>query len=113
MHPFSMSCPASFETFRAMPYEEREDYLKAQEFYDNLVKEGKTPYFMCDDVIFEKLSGNCLPLGKTGKEIASNLYYRLLEGEKIADYIIAISVDSGSDIDNGIMNRMSKACKKA
>ena len=92
---------------------ERNDYLKAQEFYDNLVKVGKNPYFMCDDIIFEKLSGNCLSLGKTGKEIASNLYYRLLEGEKCADYIIAIAVDSGSDIDNGIMNRMSKACKKA
>ena len=92
---------------------DRKDYLKAQAFYDALVQEGKKPYFMCDDIIFEKLSGNCLLLGKTGKEIASNLYYRLLEGEKVADYIIAISVDSGSDIDNGIMNRMSKACKKA
>lgn len=91
---------------------DREDYIKAQEFYDNLVKNGKNPYFMCDDVIFEKLSGNCLKLGKTGKEIASNLYYQLLKGEKIADCIIALSVDSGSDVDNGIMNRLSKACKK-
>ncbi len=91
---------------------DRNDYKKAQEFYDGLVKIGKNPYFLCDDVIFEKLSGNHLSLGKTGEEIASNLYYRLLEGEKICDYIIALSVDSGSDIDNGIMNRLSKACKQ-
>lgn len=92
---------------------DRNDYLKAQAFYDSLVNEGKKPYFLCDDIIFEKLSGNQLSLGSTGEEIASNLYYRLLEGEKVADYIIGITVDSGSDIDNGIMNRMSKACKKA
>ncbi len=92
---------------------DREDYLKAQEFYDDLVKKGHTPYFLCDDVIFKNLTGNQLSLGTTGEEIASNLYYRLLEGEKVADYIIGISVDSGSDIDNGIMNRMSKACRKA
>ena len=92
---------------------DRKDYLKAQNFYDNLVKQGKNPYFLCDDIIYEKLSGNHLSLGITGEEIASNLYYRLLEGEKIADFIIGITVDSGSDIDNGIMNRMSKACKKA
>ncbi|MBO5926322.1 MAG: threonylcarbamoyl-AMP synthase [Clostridia bacterium] len=89
---------------------DRNDYKKAQEFYDNLIKDGKTPYFLCDDVIFEKLSGNQLSLGKSGEEIASNLYCKLLEGEKIADYIIALSVNSGSDIDNGIMNRLSKAC---
>ncbi len=92
---------------------DRADYLKAQEFYYDLVKKGKNPYFLCDDVIYKKLSGKQLSLGVSAEEIASNLYYRLLEGEKVADYIIAISVDSGSDIDNGIMNRMSKACKKA
>ncbi len=89
----------------------REDYSNAQKFYDNLVKEGKNPYFLCDDVIIKKLSGNHLSLGVTGEEIASNLYFKLLEGEKVADYIVALSVDTGSDIDNGIMNRLSKACK--
>ncbi len=90
---------------------DRADYKKAQEFYDSLVKQGKNPYFLCDDIIYKELSGNHLSLGVTGEEIASNLYYRLLEGEKVSDYIVALSVDSGSDIDNGIMNRLSKACK--
>ncbi len=90
---------------------DRKDYKKAQDFYDKQAKLGKNPYFLCDDVIYKKLNGNHLSLGVTGEEIASNLYYRLLEGEKVSNYIIALSVDSGSDIDNGIMNRLSKACK--
>lgn len=83
---------------------------KAQKLYDEYVKNGKKPYFMVDEQIAEKLSGNILNLGRTGEEIASNLYYRLLEGEKIADIIIAVEIETGSDIDVGIMNRLSKAC---
>ena len=31
--------------------------------------------------------------------------------DKIADFLIAIKIDTGSEIDIGIMNRLSKACK--
>jgi L-threonylcarbamoyladenylate synthase len=89
----------------------RNETLKAQEFYDNLVSQGKKPYFLCDDVIYKNLNGNQLSLGTTGEEIASNLYFKLLEGEKIADYIVAIEVNTGTELDVGIMNRLSKACK--
>ena len=91
----------------------RGETKKAQEFYDNLVKQGKNPYFLCDDEILSSLNGNFLSLGKTAEEIASNLYYKLLEGEKVADYIIAIEVVTNTELDVGIMNRLSKACKKA
>ena len=90
----------------------RDEYNLAQALYDRYVSEGKTPYFMCDDNMLRYLHGeNVLKLGGTGEEIASNLYFRLLQGEKIADIIIAFEVDTGSDIDVGIMNRLSKACK--
>ena len=89
---------------------DRNDLINAKMFYDSYVKRGKTPYFLCDNEIAKKLGGNVLNLGDTGEEIASNLYNKLLEGEKIADVIIGITVDTGSDIDVGIMNRMSKAC---
>ena len=65
-----------------------------------------------DNFVKNLNSFNQLNLGKTGKEIASNLYYKLLEGEKIADLIIAFDVETGSDIDVGIMNRLEKACKR-
>lgn len=91
---------------------ERNDLPSAQSLYDEYEKMGKKPYFLCDDKVSLKLCGNKLLLGSSGEEVASNLYYKLLEGEKIADIIIAIKVDTGSEIDVGVMNRLSKACKE-
>lgn len=67
---------------------------------------------MCDDMMLGEIRGNVLKLGKTAEEIASNLYDKLHEGELIADMLIAFEVETGSDVDVGIMNRLSKACKK-
>lgn len=90
----------------------RNDYVNALNLYDSYIKEGKTPYFMCDSGMLDKIGDkNVLPLGKTGEEIASNLYLRLLQGEKLADVIIAFEVETGTDLDVGIMNRLTKACK--
>ena len=84
----------------------------AQNLYDELEKQDKKPYFMCDDMMLGEIRGNVLKLGKTAEEIASNLYDKLHEGELIADMLIAFEVETGSDVDVGIMNRLSKACKK-
>lgn len=89
---------------------DRNDLENAIKLYNEYEKSGKKPYFLCDDEIAHKLGGNVLNLGVSGKEIASNLYDKLLEGEKIADLIIGISIDTGTDIDVGIMNRFTKAC---
>ena len=90
----------------------RNDYFSALNLYDSYIKEGKIPYFMCDDGMLDKIGDkNVLLLGKTGEEIASNLYFRLLQGEKLADIIIAFEIETGTDLDVGIMNRLSKACK--
>ena len=59
-----------------------------------------------------KIKGNVLRLGGSAEEIASNLYDKLHESEGLADMIIAFEVETGSDVDVGIMNRLSKACKK-
>lgn len=89
----------------------RSDFLSAQNLYNEYIKNGKKPYFMCDDEILKQLKGdNVLRLGGSGEEIASNLYFRLLQGEKIADLIIAFEVCTGTDLDVGIMNRLVKAC---
>lgn len=90
---------------------ERNELPLAQELYDKLLQNGQVPIFLCDDKVSHKLCGEKLQLGETGEEIASNLYYKLLEGEKLADYLIAIKINSGSEIDVGVMNRLSKACK--
>ncbi|MBR5439520.1 MAG: threonylcarbamoyl-AMP synthase [Clostridia bacterium] len=85
----------------------------AQNYYDECVKQGKRTYFLCYDGVLKYLNGNVLNLGKTATEIASNLYFNLLEAEKICDVLIAIEVKTGSEIDVSIMNRLSKACKSA
>ena len=67
---------------------------------------------MCDEEMAEKVNGNILSLGKTAEEIAFHLYDKLHEAEEKADIVIAFVVDTGSDVDVGVMNRLSKACKK-
>lgn len=91
----------------------RNDYADAQKLYDDYLFNGKTPYFMCDDGMLPYLKGdNFLRLGATANEIASNLYFRLLQGEKLADIIIAFDVETGSEVDVGVMNRLTKACPR-
>jgi hypothetical protein len=66
---------------------------------------------MCADWHKEKFSGcNLLLLGSTGEEIAANLYDKLLEGETLADEIIAVAFDRLDGVYLGIMNRLTKSC---
>ena len=67
---------------------------------------------MCADKLANAFKGkNLLLLGKTEEQIAFNLYDKLLEGEKIADIIIAIAMPDEKNINLGIMNRMRKSCE--
>lgn len=88
----------------------RNEIDAAKELYKNLCVEGKRAYYMADGEIARKLDGNILPLGDTAEEIAANLYFSLHEAETVADALIAFEVDTGSDVDVGIMNRLTKAC---
>lgn len=84
---------------------------KVKLLYEKSVKEGKTPYIMCADKFREEFLGlNVLNLGKNEEEIASNLYDKLLEGEKKADIIIAVAMPDEKGINLGIMNRLKKSC---
>lgn len=85
------------------------DNVKA--LYNKVLAEGKTPFVMCSDSVVKEFDGfNILNLGKTGEEIASNLYDKLLEGEKIADVIIAVAMPREDGVFLGIMNRLKKSC---
>ncbi len=84
---------------------------KANALYDRELAKGRTPYIMCSDELAEKFAGkNLLLLGKSGEEIAFNLYDKLLEGEKKADIIIAVSFGRCDGVYLGIMNRLLKSC---
>ena len=84
---------------------------KVNLLYEQALKDGQKPYIMCrSDLTGEFKGKNVLDLGKTPKEIASNLYDKLLEGEKIADLIIAVEMPNEQGVYMGIMNRLRKSC---
>ena len=90
---------------------EHNEIDKAIERYDLEVKAGKTPYLMVADEFLDKIGDRrVLRLGKTENDIASNLYDKLLEGEKKADIIIALAMPNESGVYLGIMNRLRKSC---
>ncbi len=85
--------------------------LGVNKAYEEEVKKGRTPYIMCESRYEKDFEGkNLLLLGFTGEEVASNLYFRLLEGEKKADVILAIATQSEEGVYLGIMNRLRKSC---
>jgi len=90
---------------------EHDQVDKAVERYNQEKAKGKTPYLMCSSQVAQGLEGfNLLTLGKTEEEIASNLYDKLLEGEKKADIIIAVAMPNERGVYLGIMNRLRKSC---
>ncbi len=92
-------------------YEESELDL-ARSRYHKEEGQGKKAYIMCASKLANEFKGkNLLLLGETEEQIASNLYDKLLEGEKIADIIIAIAMPDEKNVNLGIMNRMRKSCE--
>jgi L-threonylcarbamoyladenylate synthase len=88
----------------------RNEIKQATEFYENILKSGKKPYIMCDEKLSDIFAGKkILNLGLSPKEITSNLYIRLREGEEKADIIIGIELESDSGLYAGVSNRMKKA----
>lgn len=93
----------------ALFYENEID--KAKSLYKEESDKNKKPFIMCQTSLAENFEGyNLLDLGKTGEDMARNLYDKLLEGEKIADIIIAVAEDREDGVYLGVMNRLKKSC---
>lgn len=85
---------------------------EAMNEYEKSIKSGVKTYILCDDNTAKRLNvENVLNLGKDETEIASNLYFKLREGETVAEYIIAIAPAFSGGVMQGVMNRLTKACK--
>lgn len=90
---------------------ENDQTLEVIEYYEKALKEGKRPYIMCQSQFAQIFNDkNLLLLGDTPEEIASNLYDKLLEGEKVADVIIAVAMPNENGVFAGVMNRLRKSC---
>lgn len=88
---------------------------RAAEEYARQRAEGVKAYVMCDESLAAALekdvpSEHILNLGGSGEEIAANLYYKLREGESVADLIIAVAPEKQDGVMVGVMNRLTKAC---
>ncbi|MDE5943319.1 MAG: threonylcarbamoyl-AMP synthase [Clostridia bacterium] len=84
---------------------------KAVDEYNKSRSKGVEAYVLCDDKTAELVNvDNVLNLGKTGEQIASNLYDKLREGERCAQLIIAIAPEEHGGVMKGVMNRLIKAC---
>jgi L-threonylcarbamoyladenylate synthase len=79
--------------------------------YNRQIASGVKAYLLCDDSICRQLQNqNVLNLGATDEQIASNLYDKLREAEKVAELIIAIAPQKQDGVMVGVMNRLQKAC---
>lgn len=88
-----------------------DEALYAIKLYKEELSKGNKPFIMCRNAIKELFNGlNVILLGETQKEVASNLYDKLLEYENKASIIIAIEMPNEKGINLGISNRLRKSC---
>ena len=88
------------------------EYPKALELYDRELKNGEKVCILCDNSAAELVGGRkYLNLGGTPEEMAANLYSKLREGENCAGLLIAIAPNVRGGVMNGVMNRLTKACR--
>ena len=88
------------------------DRKKAEKKYEECIAAGVNAYILCDGATANSIKAKkILNLGESEAEIASNLYFKLREGEKKAELIIAISPEKQDVVMAGVMNRLTKACK--
>ena len=96
---------------RTMLFSFDEKDVAVEKYYESL-NNGVKAYILCEYKTAQIIGvDNVLNLGESENEIASNLYLKLREGEKIAELIIAIAPQNQDGVMVGVMNRLTKACK--
>ena len=86
--------------------EERE---KARLCYEEELRAGGTPFYVCERALLPFLSGNALDLGGDPAEMAARLYAVLREGEQKATLLIAIEPKERGGVMDGVLNRFCRA----
>ncbi len=98
---YSPNCPAVLFSYA--------DKERAVALYRQKKAEGVKVRVLCDKRT-EDGFGDIISLGATEEEIAANLYDCLREGEKTAEFLIAVAPEKQDGIMTGVMNRLTKAC---
>ena len=87
------------------------DRMQALALYRQCLSRGERAAIMCDDMTAADMEDAVvLSLGADENAVASNLYDRLREGERVADVLIAVAPLKQDGVMVGVMNRLTKAC---
>ncbi len=78
--------------------------------YQEEERRGGVPYLLCENGV-KKEGFRALLLGSTAEEMAASLYARLREGEQKATLIIAVQPTLQGGVMDGVMNRLTRACR--
>lgn len=90
---------------------ELENIKEALDFYDSENEKGVNTVILCEKSVLPLINDkNYLCLGTTPEEMAANLYTCLREAEEY-DLVIAIAPEERDGIMEGVMNRLTKACR--
>ena len=93
-------------------YFERDAREAAIGRYREELSAGGTPYFLCSSADARALSwANVLDLGSTPEEMAARLYAALRDGETKATLIVAIRPEGEGGVMDGVLNRLTRACR--
>lgn len=81
--------------------------------YARLDEERKRVYILAGGKVLSRLTEACrvLSLGTTPEEMASLLYEKLREGERIADVIVAVLPEERGGVMAGVLDRLTRACR--
>ena len=85
---------------------------KAMRLYREEEERGGKPYFLAENGIAEKLAvngSNIFLLGRTGEEMARNLYAQLRRAEQEATLLIGIEPTLRGGVMAGVLNRLTRA----
>lgn len=86
-----------------------EEFEKARLCYEQELRAGGTPFYVCERALLPFLSGNALDLGGDPAEMAARLYAVLREGEQKATLLIAIEPKERGGVMDGVLNRFCRA----
>lgn len=93
---------------RAVCFTEQE-IERARVCYEEEVRAGGTPFYVCERAALPLLKGNALDLGGDPAEMAARLYAVLREGERKATLLIAIEPKERGGVMDGVLNRFCRA----
>ncbi len=83
---------------------------KARECYFEEQKQGGSPYLLCENALLPAFSGlKVYDLGKTGEEMARNLYALLRRAEREATLLVAVEPKEHGGVMAGVLNRLHRA----